>query len=196
MPGRARSESVHYPIDVCTAERGRLGIMSGRFKWKHLWWAVVAAIGAVSYFDLPLPRGWSAWLLATDLWLINHTVYPGLFILFVVLLVATILVPEALRRLRAAPQQEETVEQLIDRAAAARAQAEDKLRRRAARRNDIERVLRRLEDVASALRWRSNLFARLLRRLHDRALSAELRRTDPSQWKQGDLFDLGDNREP
>jgi hypothetical protein len=169
--------------------------MSGRFKWKHLWWALVAAIGGVSYFDLPLPRGWSARLLATDLWLINHTVYPGLFILFVVLLVATILVPEGLRRLHAAPQQEETVEELIDRAAAARAQAEEKLRRRAARRRDIERVLHRLQHFASAPRWRSNPFARLLRRLHDHSLSAGLRRTDPSQWKQGDLFDLGDDRE-
>ena len=75
-------------------------------------------------------------------------------------------------------------------------QAEDKLRRGAARRRDIERVLHRLQDFASAPRWRSNLFARLVRRLHDRSLSAGLRRTDPSQWKQGDLFDLGDDGEP
>lgn len=69
-------------------------------KLKYLWWAILLIYGALSYFGAPIPKDWNSTkvlLRSFDQWVFKQAAYPGLFLLFVALVIGTAIAPEAAR---------------------------------------------------------------------------------------------------
>lgn len=68
-------------------------------RWRYVWWAGLGVYGGTSFFGFEiLPKSWGALmdaLTSIDLWLINNAAYPGLFAIFLGLVLGTVIIPEA-----------------------------------------------------------------------------------------------------
>src|SRR3990167_1979424 len=69
-----------------------------RIRTKHVWWFLLAVQGLFAFFGKEfLPTSMEAamdFLTAVDLWIINHAAYPGLFAVFLGLVLGTVIIPE------------------------------------------------------------------------------------------------------
>src|ERR1700688_4553202 len=71
-----------------------------RIKPKHIYFGFLVIYGALCWFGAPLPKDLEStmdWLTSIDIWLLNHhAAYPGLFMIFVGLLIGTVIAPEGM----------------------------------------------------------------------------------------------------
>lgn len=65
--------------------------------WRGLWHVFVLCFGFFSLVGFPLPKAWNPaadGMVSLDVWIINHTAYPGLFAIFAGLLIGTVIIPD------------------------------------------------------------------------------------------------------